>query len=267
MNKLASIRGRLYPAIWLLLALPLGLSIAAQTKRGNAPIHKALTPTEVPVPFQVGEKLSFRVLWSKYSVNAGKLAFAVVERRDFFGHPSWHFRASAQTVDTMRVIYPLDDQLDSYADTRQLASLQYEMYLHEQGKQVNNSWRFITDGSPAPVGVSAARVNPGARDPIALLYMLRAANWNTTPELRSPVFDGQHVYDVAAKLTSPADQVTISNKSFPASKIDLAVTDRGQEVSGMRFTLWLEHDAAHTPLLIEVELPIGSARVELTSAP
>src|SRR5579864_5238396 len=124
-----------------MLALGALLTAAGQSKRPPRPASTAETKRparDAAVPFNPGERLSFRVIWSKFSVNAATIQLAVVERRDFFGRAAWHFRALAQTIDTMHIIYPLDDQIDSYTDAGQLSSLQYEMYLHEQGKQQTN---------------------------------------------------------------------------------------------------------------------------------
>ena len=178
---------------------------------------------------------------------------------------AWHFRALAQTIDTMHIIYPLDDQIDSYTDADQLSSLQYEMYLREQGKQQTNSWRLISDGSPAPANVTAARVSPGTRDPIGLLYVLRAADWKSAPQLRAPVFDGKNLYDVVAHLESPSEQAVVPAGQFTASKIAVRVYDHGQELSTTHFTVWLAQDATRTPVLVETELPIGTARLEMTA--
>jgi Protein of unknown function (DUF3108) len=231
-----------------------------------APAKASKPPArDAAVPFMAGEHLSFRVIWSKFSVNAATIQLAVVERRDFFGRIAWHFRALAQTIDTMHILYPLDDQLDSYTDAAQLESIQYEMYLHEQGKQQSNSWRLISDGSAAPANIAAARVSPGTRDPIGLLYALRAADWKSSPQLRVPVFDGKNLYDVLAHLESSSEQTTVPAGQFAASKINVRVYDHGQELANTRFSVWLAQDAARTPVLMETELPIGTARLEMTA--
>jgi hypothetical protein len=234
-----------------------------------APAAKAAPPAPVPavVPFANGEHLAYRVLWSKYSVNAATLQFLVVEQRDFFGHPSWHFRALGQTVDTMRLVYPLDDQFDSYTDAAKLTSLQFEMYLHEQGKQQNNSWRMSAANDPAPSNATAARVPPETRDPLGLLYALRANDWKTTPEFRAPVFDGNHLYEVVARVEQAADQITVQAGPFTASRIGIQVQEQGQDAAGIHFTLWLAQDPARTPVLIQADIPIGTARVELAARP
>src|SRR6185436_12023523 len=141
-----------------------GGSGSAQTVRRpvpQRPAPKPPTPAPVAVPFRAGEKLNYRILWSKYSVNAGNLELAAIEQRNFFGRPAWHFRAVTHSMDTIRIIYPLDDQLDSYTDAALLTSIQYETYLHEQGKQQNGAWRMITAGEATPANVTAARVLPG----------------------------------------------------------------------------------------------------------
>ena len=266
---------RLAWAGWLTCGVLLvtALFAAGQTKRTKKPTPVAaaakpqppVAPAEQAVPFHGGEKLSYRVMWSKFSVNAGTLDLLVAQHGNFFGHPAWHFQARAATVQTMRLVYPLDDQFDSYTEAIKLASLQYEMYLHEQGKQENDSWRMTADGAPAPPDATAARVVPGTRDPIGFIYAARAADWKSTPELRTPVFDGHHLYQVDAKLGLPADHVTVPAGDFQASRIDIRVSERGEELADTTFSLWIAQDAVRTPVLIEASLPIGTARVELTS--
>jgi hypothetical protein len=234
------------------------------TVKSAPPVTKPAPPAAVP--FRAGEKLVFRVLWSKYSVNAGNLELSAVEQRTFFVHLAWHFRAVAHSMDTIRILYALDDQFDSYTDATLLTSLQYEMYLHEQGKQQNGAWRMTGPGDPAPANVTAARVPPGTRDPIGLLYGLRAADWKSTPEIHMPAFDGHNLYEVVARAES-SGPVTVPAGQFTASRISVAIMEHGEPVSGTHFVVWLAQDTARTPLLIEAEIPFGAARVELMSLP
>jgi Protein of unknown function (DUF3108) len=238
---------------------------APQASRQTAPQAAVRTAVqEMQVPFQGLEKLAFQVLFSKFTVKAAELQFAVVEHRSFFGRPAWHFRVTAQTVDTVRVLFPLDDQFDSYTDAVRLTSLQYEMYLRESGEKQDRTWRMDTGEDPIPSGVSAAHVTPGTRDPLGLLYLLRATDWNKTPELRVPVFEGRHLYDVRASLDARAAPVKVPAGQFSASQIRVRIFEQGHEATDTSFSVWLADDAAHTPVLIEADLPIGSARVELT---
>jgi hypothetical protein len=114
-----------------------------------------------------------------------------------------------------------------------------------------------------PDGVPAARVVPGTRDPLGFLYALRANDWKKTPEVKVPVFEGRHLYDVQARVAESGG-VKVPAGQFNASKIRVQVFERGKELTDTSFSLWLADDAGRTPVLIEAALPIGSARVELT---
>ena len=246
--------------------------LSGQAPRGRPAVPqagaRAAAVREAAVPFRGGERLAFQVLFSKFTVKAAALELTVVERQTFFGRPAWHFRAKAQTVDTVRILYPLDDQFDSYTDAVRLISLQYEMYLRESGERQDRTWRMDTGEEPLAAGVAAARVVPGTRDPLGLLYVLRATDWKKSPELRVPVFDGRHLYEVQARLAESGGEVKVPAGRFSASHIRVQVFEGGgHELADTTFSLWLAEDANRTPVLIEAELPIGSARVELTGRP
>jgi uncharacterized protein DUF3108 len=247
------------------------LTAAPQTKRPKPrakPAASAVSaPSSAAVPFQAGETLEYRVLYSKYSVNAAKVEIAVLEQRSFFGHPAWHFRATAHTMDTMRLLFPLDDQFDSYTSAANLFSLQYEMYVREQGKEQKSAYRMTGDKDPAPPDVTALRVLPGTRDAIGFLYALRAADWKRAPDLKVPVFDGHHLYDAVAHLDTPQGNVSVQAGNFAASGIAIRLFEHGKELTNTHFTLWLANDASRTPVLVEAEIPFGTSRIELTHLP
>ena len=52
---------------------------------------------------------------------------------------------------------------------------------------------------------------------------------------------------------------------FDASRIDVHLSEHGEGVADTNFSLWIAQDAARTPVLIEATVPLGTARVELTS--
>jgi hypothetical protein len=255
----------------LAAALAFGsIGIAQQSKPSKKHPKTPAPPAAaaaIPVPFRSGENLEYRVLFSKYAVNAAKIETTVVEQRDFFGHPSWHFRAVAHTQDTTRALFAIDDEFDSYTAAANLFSLQYEMYLHEQGKAQTNLFRMTTGNDPAPADVTAVRVVPGTRDAISFLYNIRAADWQRVPVLKAPVFDGHRLYDAVARIDTPQGTVAVPAGNFPAFRVAIALFDHGKELTDTRLWVWITKDAAHTPVLVEAEIPFGTARIELTHLP
>ena len=252
-------------AVFFASALP-----AQKPKRAKPPA-KALALPKAPavalVPFRPGETLEYRVLFSKYAVNAAKIETSIIEQRNFFGHLAWHFRAVAHTMDTTRMLFAIDDEFDSYTSAVSLFSLQYEMYLHEQGKEQTSLYRMTSDADPAPPNVTAVRVVAGTRDAIGFLYDLRAADWQRTPELRVPVFDGRRLYDVVARVDTPQGTASVPAGNISATRIAIHLFDHGKELTDTRLWVWIAKDAAHTPVLVEADIPFGTARIELMHLP
>jgi len=253
---------RLFASV--IAGLLLGTVLLASSAR---PAQQAKRPAraksvELPLPFRAGEKLDYRVQWSKL-LNAATVRLSVAERRPLYGRDAWHFQALAHTIPPMRLLYALDDQFDSYTEPVTLACLQYEMYLREQGKEEDAVFRMSTEGDPAPGVGSAVRVLPGTRDPLGLLYHLRAVDWQHTREARSAVFDGKKLYEARARLEVERSEISVPAGNYSASQIEVRIYERGHELAQTRFWVWLAHDAGRTPALIEAEVPLGSARVEL----
>jgi len=265
------LRGQLAVVLAFVFIGTFAVALGGQTQQPKTKTKPKTTtpapPAAMAVPFAVGETLQYQILWSQFSVHAATLDFSVAEERDFFGRFAWHFRTTAHTISTMRLAYTLDDQFDSYTDALQLNCLEYEMYLNEQGKAENSKFRTSTQPEPAAPNATLVRVLPGTRDPVGLLYALRAADWQHIAEFRAPTFDGHRIYDVRAKVEVPSGQVTVPAGQFTATRIAIHISERGSELQDTRFWLWLAHDAARTPVLIEAEVPFGTARIELLQMP
>ena len=215
------------------------------------------------VPFAVGEVLDYRLTWSVFS-NAAAVQLAVVEKRDLFGIPTWHFRASAHSQVPLRSLAEIDDQFDSYAETATLESRQYESYLNELGEKQNTVVQLAAVRQAARGRASVVLVKPHTRDPLAGLYMLRVVDWQRTPEFRGPVYDGEDLYEMRARLELPNDTIRVAGQNVTATKIAVALF-RGEHESRTRCWIWLSPDAARVPLAIQAQVPYGSVRAELVS--
>jgi Protein of unknown function (DUF3108) len=198
--------------------------------------------------------------------NVASLRLLVGAHRTFLGKSAWHLQAFAHTQNPLRMVFELDDQFDSYSDASTMSSLQYEMHLSERGQKVDSVQRMtITGKEPAPADASETRVPAGTRDPLGLMQYLRSIDWTTTPQSRGPVYDGHKLYDVEAHLVSLAESVTVPAGSYNATKVEMRVFADGVEMKDAHFALYLAHDEAHTPVLLEAILPWTTARVALKS--
>jgi hypothetical protein len=221
-------------------------------------------PKELPVPFRIGEKLTYRVSWASFTT-AASAELTIPERRDLYGWQTWHFRASAHTVSPVRALFSIDDQFDSYTDAASLQSRLYETYLNEMGRKQNQQWRLVSEGETKRTPGPAVVVLPGTRDPLGFLYSLRCVDWGHTPEIRAPVYDGHKLYDARAKLEVTSEPVEVSAGKFSAARVAIHLFQHDAAVSGIDFAVWIASDPACTPVLMRAQLPFGSLRVELIS--
>lgn len=243
------------------VAACLGLFLATARADGPAASASVSPPADAPVPFSVGERLQYRVGWQGF-LTAATAELRVIARRPFYGKTAWHFQARARTVEPVRYLYALDDQFDSYTDTTTLSALQYETYLREQARREDSVVRLGSDADPPGDRGTTVRVPRGTRDPLGAFYALRTTDWRTTSETRTPVYDGKKLYDLRARRVGTEEAIQVAAGRFRATRLDLRVYERGREVERTRFRIWLAHDAARTPVLIEAELPFGIFRVE-----
>lgn len=247
------------------LSLPARSLQSVQHKPGKPKEDAVRAAKDLPVPFRIPETLNYRVTWAAFT-NAASLQLSVIERRNLFGWRTWHFRASAHTLNPMRTLFAVDDQFDSYTDSGSLESRQYELYLNEMGRNQNKVLHFLPMGQVPRTPGSAVVVPQGTLDPLGAIYSLRGADWQRTPEIRAPVCDGHDVYEMRAKMESPNEPLTTDAGKFTASRVLVSIFQKGKEVEGIKFSVWLAHDGPRTPVLMQAELPFGSIRIELTSA-
>ena len=249
------------------------LEAPATPSSTSPPGHPSVTPPrEVPPAPPVfvlrpGETLLYDANITKLNSTVARLKIVAVEKRNLGSKPSWHLQAFAHTENPYRMVFELDDQFDSYSDAGSMVSRQYEMHLSERGQKVESVQRMLpsVNDSPPP-GVSAARVLPGTRDPLGMLNYLRAIDWSTVNEVRSPVYDGHKLYDVRAELAAKSVPVIVPAGSFKPMKIELRVLDNGLEMKDAHFLLYLTNDERRLPVLLEAVLPFATARVELAKS-
>jgi hypothetical protein len=252
---------------FIALVFAAALIAAPQRKSANKPAKPpASTPSPAPAaPFRNSESLAYSGKWLSLSdVIAAQLT--ANDDRAFNGHPAWHFQAQLQTKNPLRYMLQVDDHFDSYSAYTDFTGEQFEMHLNEGAKTENRILRMVPGQTSLPPGATQVQVLHGTRDALGFLYYLRTVNWQSTAEARSPVFDGHKVYDVHAAVVTPRSDLALAAGKFTATGLRIRPYFNGKELADTKITLWIAQDAAHTPVLIELELPFGSGRIELTQS-
>jgi hypothetical protein len=256
-----------FPFLIAVLCLPTR-SVTAQGSSGGftKTIGTADGAIDEPrMPFRIGETLTYHVSFAGFS-NAATAELSVPEHREILGWRTWHFRASAHTLGPLRYFMTVDDQFDSYADVKTFESRQYETHLSEMGSIENQILHPSSVAQPHRNAIPVVAVLPGTLDPLGTLFELRAVDWRQTSEFRAPVYDGEDLLEVRARLEVPNETVAVDAGNFSATRISLHLYKKDVEVTRESFSLWLAGDPWRTPVLLQAELPMGGVRVELTSS-
>jgi hypothetical protein len=243
----------------LVVIVALAFPFAQQSNRTTRPVP----PPGPATPFHAGETLDFSGQWLGIT-DAFRITIKVIDGNPFYGRPAWHLQAQCHTNSYLHYLFPVDDQFDSYSTQSVFVGAQFETYIHESSKSESHIFRFASSQTPAPSGATQVQVLPGTRDPLGFVYYLRTINWNQTTEVRSPVFDGHRLYEVRASVVTPRGDVSVPAGKFSAAGIWIRLFNHGVEAQDIHLILWLAQDATRTPVLIEMQLPFGSGRIELT---
>lgn len=248
-------------AICCLLACIL---ISAASRRAGTQSH-AITPKSYPQfsCLRVGEVLSYRVDWRRFA-GVAMARLEIAGRGQHFGTAAWHFRATLHTDSPLRTFDPLDDQIDSYALLTNLQSSEYQEHTREFGRSEDSVVSLVSPGEARDVPRPRVIVPRGTRDALSAIYFLRLTDWQAVSQVRTPVFDGENVYDMVA-VREMGEVVRVPAGNFVATKISIRLLRAGTEVPDEHFIVWLANDSSQTPILWQAYLPIGSLRVELIS--
>jgi hypothetical protein len=110
-------------------------------------------------------------------------------------------------------------------------------------------------------------VLPGTRDPVGVLYAIRAMDWAHGADFHAPVYDGHQLYQLSAAVQAKSDMVSVPAGAFTATRLAVRLAQNTGKVASIDFQVWLANDTARTPVQFQAELPFGNIRAELEPAP
>jgi Protein of unknown function (DUF3108) len=219
------------------------------------------------LPFQAGEKLSYRISWSNI-VEAGTAELSVTAED---GRPaSLRLQAKAFTAAAVSANYPFKDDFVSHFDTLTCSPWLYEKNFTERKRIVRDRVAFNQVQRTALFTNSKNQskqipIELGTQDPVSSLYALRSLGLTPGMRVTFPVLDGGIQYALEARVVA-AELITVKLGSFNAHRVDVSLRRESGPVTNRSITAWISTDARRLPVLASVALPVGAAVIELTGA-
>ena len=225
---------------------------------------------ERPVPFKVGESLTFDVSWTTF-VSAGTATMSVLERRPGAGgRNAYYLVAEGKPSAMLGKLYSLYYKAESMLDTRTLLPSLATIYSDEGGRKRYKTTTFKGNGSvqyevkTSTSATSTIKAPPAAQDPLGAIYILRALPLKagmTTP-IAIPIIDSGKAYTMRVTVGG-VESVKSGLGTQPALKLTMKITDADGKAEGSGFSLWLSEDGRKLPLKISMGLAVGSVHLTL----
>ena len=228
-------------------------------------LSAVVKPPSNGFPFQVGEKLSYRISWSKI-VDAGTAELSATAEE---GKPnSLRLEARAVTSAAVAANYPFSDDFVSHFDTLTRSPWLYEKNFTERKRVVRDRIAFNQAQRTALFTNSRNQskqipIELGTQDPVSSLYALRSLGLTPGMQVEFPVLDGGILYTLEARVVG-AELITIKLGSFNAYRVDVRLRRESGALANRSITAWIGTDSRRLPVLASVALPIGAAVIELS---
>lgn len=226
---------------------------------------------ERPVPFKVGEVLTFDVSWTTF-LTAGTATMSVKERRPAGpGRNSYYLIAEGRPSAMLGKLYSLYYKAESMLDTRTLLPSLATIYSDEGGRKRYKTTTFRGNGAvdyevkTSTTATSTIKVPSTAQDPLGAIYILRSlplkAGMTTTIPI--PIVDSGKAYTMRVRVGG-LENVKSGLGTQQALKLTMSISDAAGKPEGGGFTLWLSDDARRLPLKITAGLSVGSVHLTLS---
>lgn len=258
-------------AIALLLAAASATTAANQARRPATP---ASTRGERPVPFAVGETLTYDIAWASF-LTAATATVTVRDKRPSFDAVAYYVVAEGRPTALLAALYPLYYKADTLIDAATLLSQRGSLFSREGRRQRLREMRFdhragtlrydVHGGEPlAPLSGSDTRIPPHAQDPLSAIFVLRALPFDRAATVTMPIaVNGRtQLYTITrgAVETVTCGLGAVRATRFVATASDAATAEARDLV------IFLSDDARRLPVKLQAELPVGAFVLTLTQA-
>jgi hypothetical protein len=221
--------------------------------------------------FQRGEKLNFRVAFHSLltgNLTAGTATLEITrENKQIGGRNTIHAIGSGKTTGLIEMFYHIEERFESFIDEEALIPWYFTRKTVENSYEKNDMVTFRHKERLAVSPKKVTTIPENVQDIISAFYFARCIDLTGVKpgkEFAVPFFLDDSVYYSKVRFVGRETVKTKLGK-FNCIKIKPMVATGYVFNDPYPVSIWVTDDQNRIPVLVECELSVGSARVELTS--
>ncbi len=219
-----------------------------------------ILPGQSAWPFQIGERLIYNVSFT--GITAGQASLEVVNDTMVNNYHQLHIRFNARTTFPVSSIYTINDQVDTWLDSKYLYTKKLTKNIRE-GNYKNDSYTIIDyDQSIAITNGDTVIIDQFLRDSYSLFYFLRTIPLIIGETIDFTAFDGKKITPFQV-ITKTKETINTMAGTFPC----LVVKPFREGTTLLKnkgdMMIWFSDDKIRLPIQIRIKLKYGSMLLKL----
>ena len=219
-----------------------------------------ILPGQSAWPFQIGERLTYNVSFT--GITAGQASLEVVNDTMVNNYNQLHIRFNARTTFPVSSIYTINDQVDTWLDSKYLYTKKLTKNIRE-GNYKNDSYTIIDyDQSIAITNGDTVIIDQFLRDSYSLFYFLRTIPLIIGETIDFTAFDGKIITPFQV-ITKTRETINTMAGTFPC----LVVKPFREGTTLLKnkgdMMIWFSDDKIRLPIQIRIKLKYGSMLLKL----
>ena len=226
---------------------------------------------ERPVPFKIGETLTYDVSWSSF-ITAGTAAATIKEKKASFNSTAYYIVAEGRPTPIVAKLYSFYYKLDTLLDSYTLLPQRGSVYSEEGSRHRLKVTRFdhathkaFFEYQTTGTSETSFAVPPYTQDLLSAIYVLRAVPLKAGDRMTMPVSDNGSNYKLQVDV-GPSERVRTPFGESTAWKLKLGIFDPTGHPQGRNVSIWISDDARRLPVRVQGELPVGTFNLNLRDA-
>ncbi|MFL3027098.1 MAG: DUF3108 domain-containing protein [Candidatus Neomarinimicrobiota bacterium] len=212
------------------------------------------------MPFNIGEKLIYDVSFA--GIKAGKAFLEVLNDNNNNNSNEIHIRFIAKTSFPFSSIYSIDDQIDTWLDSKDLFSKKILKNINQgsyskESKTIIDHEKFIS-----VTNNDTTNIEGYVYDPYSLFYVLRTKPLIIGETIKVNTFGGKKITPIQI-ITKSEEIINTIHGSFnclvvkPFRKGSTLLKNKGDMI------IWFSNDKKKIPVQIKIKLQYGSMLLKI----